>query len=147
MELSNQNLSNNQIESIRKSFLRSRVILALLLGGIMATILYGIIIEAGADNLVVTIISNLVIVAIFAAIWFRGYRNHRMIMKGLTHETYTIYEGRIEKTSSGGGTVLFKINGIEHYADSRFGKYCIKGNSVRLFKTDKSKIVFDVEDL
>jgi hypothetical protein len=146
--MGDQKLSETQMSSIRKSLLRSRIILVFTLSVIMAialVIVNNSLGERPAQGLI--ILANTLVVAVFAAIWFWGYLRDQKISKGLPLETYTVFEGVLESTNDNMNSLLFQINGINHFTSTQFRKYCIRGNRVRLYKTDKSRIYFQVDNV
>jgi predicted neutral ceramidase superfamily lipid hydrolase len=146
--MGDQKLNEAQMSSIRKSLLRSRIILVFTLAVILAIALVGVNDGLGkSPDLGLLIIANALVVAIFAAIWFWSYSRHQKISKGLPQETYTMFEGVLESATSNNNSLMFQINGVKHFTSTQFRKSCIRGNRVRLYKTDKSRIYFQVDNI
>jgi hypothetical protein len=146
--MGDQKLNEAQMGSIRKSLLRSRIILVFILGVIMAIVLVGMNDGLGKNpDIGLIIITNTLVVAVFAGIWFWGYLRHQKISKGLPQETYTVFEGVLESATSSNNSLMFQIDGVKHFTSTQFSKYCVRGNRVRLYKTDQSRIYFQVDNI
>jgi ABC-type sugar transport system permease subunit len=146
--MGDQKLNEAQINSIRKSLLRTRIISVFTLAVIMAIALVIVNNSLGdkpAQGLI--ILANTLVVAVFAVFWFWGYLHDQKISKGLPQETYTVFEGVLESTNNNMNSLLFHLNGVNHYTSTQFRKYCIRGNRVRLYKTDQSQIYFQVDNI
>jgi hypothetical protein len=146
--MGDQKLSEAQINFIRKSLLRSRIILVLTLAVIMAIALVIVNTSLGdGPDMGLILIANVLVVTGFAAFWFWGYLRDKKIAKGLPQETYTVLEGVIESTNDNMNSLLWQINGVTHFTSTQFRKYCIRGNRVRLYKTDLTRIYFQVDNI
>jgi hypothetical protein len=146
--MGDQKLNEAQMNSIRRGLLRSRIILVFTLAVIMTIALVGVNDGLGdSPDLGLIILANALVGAIFTAIWIWGYVRHQKISKGLPQETYTVFEGVLESTNDNMNSLLFQINGEKHFTSTQFRKYCIRGNRVRLYKTDQSRIYFQVDPI